>query len=102
MEKLNKLCEEKKPSTADNKKEPRKVSTPKGKTKLEMKEKNNINLSRTLTTKQNNDLAKSVSEKPNKKPNNKEEKEKAKKEKEEKLKEDKTKKDKEKKEKEEK
>ena len=59
-----------------------------------MKEKNNINLSRTLTTKQNNDLAKSVSEKPNKKPNNKEEKEKAKKEKEDKLKEDKVKKQK--------
>ena len=67
----------------------RKVSTPKGKTKIEIKEKNikeNNNLSRTLTTKGNKNGLK-TSEKKDKEEKMKEEKEKkekAKKEKEEK------------------
>ena len=90
-------------SATNNKKEnkDRKVSTPKGKSKINMKDKSvkdSVNLSRTLTTKKN---IKSVDAKAPKK-SNKEELEKAKKEKEEKLKEEKAKKEKERKEKEEK
>ena len=75
-----------KPSSGD--KQDRKVSTPKGKSKIEIKEKNikeNNNLSRTLTTKGNKNGLKTSD----------------KKEKEEKIKEDKEKKEKAKKEKEE-
>ena len=82
-------------SATNNKKEnkDRKVSTPKGKSKINMKDKSvkdSVNLSRTLTTKKN---IKSVDAKAPKK-SNKEELEKAKKEKEEKLKEEKAKKEK--------